>query len=49
MKNIFLLIIMGLFSINSNSQLQKAKKFAKTITADDKAIAAITFFESIIL
>ena len=35
MKNIFLLIIMGLFSINSNSQLQKAKKFAKTITADD--------------
>jgi len=26
---------MGLFSINSNSQLQKAKKFAKTITADD--------------
>ena len=26
---------MGLFSVNSNSQLQKAKKFAKTITADD--------------
>ena len=35
MKNIFLLIIVGLFSVNSNSQLQKAKKFAKTITADD--------------
>ena len=35
MRNIFLLIIVGLFSVNSNSQLQKAKKFAKTITADD--------------
>ena len=35
MKNIFLLIILGLFSVNSNSQLQKAKKFAKTITAED--------------
>ena len=35
MKNIFLLIIVGLFSVNSNSQLQKANKFAKTITADD--------------
>jgi len=35
MKNIFLLIIIGLFSLNSNSQLQKAKKFAKTITAEE--------------
>ena len=35
MKNIFLLIILGLFSVNSNSQLQKAKKFAKTITAEE--------------
>ena len=35
MKKLFLLILIGLFSINSNSQLQKAKKFAKTITADE--------------
>ena len=35
MKKLFLLILLGLFSINSNSQLQKAKKFAKTITADE--------------
>ena len=35
MKKLFLLILIGLFSINSNSQLQKAKKFAKTITAED--------------
>ena len=35
MKKLFLLIIVSLFSINSNSQLQKAKKFAKTITAED--------------
>ena len=35
MKKLFLLILVSLFSINSNSQLQKAKKFAKTITAED--------------
>ena len=35
MKKLFLLILVGLFSINSNSQLQKANKFAKTITADE--------------
>tara|TARA_B100001029_G_scaffold79043_1_gene64788 strand:- start:775 stop:2067 length:1293 start_codon:yes stop_codon:yes gene_type:complete len=35
MKKLFFLILIGLFSINSNSQLQKAKKFAKTITADE--------------
>jgi len=35
MKKLFLLILISLFSINSNSQLQKAKKFAKTITAED--------------
>ncbi len=35
MKKLFLLILVCLFSINSNSQLQKAKKFAKTITAED--------------
>ena len=35
MKKFFLLIIVSLFSINSHSQLQKAKKFAKTITAED--------------
>ena len=35
MKKLFLLILVSLFSINSNSQLQKAKKFAKTITADE--------------
>ena len=29
------MILVSLFSINSNSQLQKAKKFAKTITAED--------------
>ena len=34
MKKLFLLILVSLFSINSNSQLQKAKKFAKTITAE---------------
>ena len=35
MKKLFLSILISLFSINSNSQLQKAKKFAKTITAED--------------
>ena len=35
MKKLFLLILVSLFSINSNSQLQKAKKFAKTITSED--------------
>ena len=35
MKRLFLLILVSLFSINSHSQLQKAKKFAKTITAED--------------
>jgi len=35
MKKFFLLILVSLFSINSHSQLQKAKKFAKTITAED--------------
>ena len=35
MKKLFLFILIGLFSINLNSQLQKAKKFAKTITADE--------------
>ena len=35
MKKLFLLIIMSLCTINSYSQLQKANKFAKTITAED--------------
>ena len=35
MKNLFLLILIVLFSVNSNSQIQKAKKFAKTITAEE--------------
>ena len=35
MKNIFLFVLSFLFSINSYTQLEKAKKFAKTITAED--------------
>ena len=35
MKNIFLLIIACLFMLNSYAQTQKAKKFAKSITAED--------------
>ena len=35
MKNIFLLIAVCLFTLNSYAQTQKAKKFAKTITAED--------------
>ncbi len=35
MKNIFLLITACLFTLNFYAQTQKAKKFAKTITAED--------------
>ena len=35
MKNIFLVILVSLFTFQSYSQLQKANKFAKTITAQE--------------
>ena len=35
MKNIFLVILVSLFTFHSYSQLQKANKFAKTITAQE--------------
>ena len=35
MKNFFIIILVSLFTFKSYSQLQKANKFAKTITAQE--------------
>ena len=35
MKNFFIIILVSLFTFHSYSQLQKANKFAKTITAQE--------------
>ena len=35
MKNFFILLLVSLFTFKSYSQLQKANKFAKTITAQE--------------
>ena len=35
MKNFFIILLVSLFTFKSYSQLQKANKFAKTITAQE--------------